>query len=94
MDYQVALLSFRHKRRFDLVFLDPPYALGVIPEVLATLTTDGLLAQGAVVVCETAGDADVFGDNESLRERFDLVKGVRYGAAFVTLLRLREEENA
>ena len=94
MDYQVALRSFRHKRRFDLVFLDPPYALGVIPEVLATLTKDGLLAQGAVVVCETAGDADVFGDNESLRERFDLVKGVRYGAAFVTLLRLREEENA
>ena len=94
MDYEVALRSFRRKRRFDLVFLDPPYALGVMPAVLSALTEEDLLTPNAIVVCETAGEDDVFGGNEKLRARFDLVRGVRYGAAYVTVLRLCKSEEA
>lgn len=40
--------------RFDLVFLDPPYASGEMEEALAGLVESGLLSSGAVVVAESA----------------------------------------
>jgi len=40
----------RRGERFDIVFVDPPYAEGVSGEVLRDL--DGVLAKGAVVVAE------------------------------------------
>ncbi|MBR3894634.1 MAG: 16S rRNA (guanine(966)-N(2))-methyltransferase RsmD [Clostridia bacterium] len=91
-DWTEALRAFRRKYRFDLVFLDPPYALGVIPSVLERLCKDGLLASDAIVVCE-AGSADaVFDGNEDLMKKFEILKQTRYGVAFVTLLRVKNQE--
>ena len=87
MDYRVALRNLHGKHRFDVVFLDPPYALGAMPEVLRSLTDLHLLSPNAVVVCETADEGDVFGKDQDLRQGFEVMRGVRYGAAFVTLLR-------
>ena len=53
MDYQVALRSFRHKRRFDLVFLDPPYKTNYLESALILLLKHQLLAPNAIIVCET-----------------------------------------
>ena len=36
-DFYTQLKNMRKKKRFDIVFLDPPYALGVLPQVLQTL---------------------------------------------------------
>ena len=91
MDYQVALRNLRRQHGFDLVFLDPPYALGVLPAVLRILTESRLLAQGATVVCETADEKDVFGGDAALAASFEVMRSARYGAAFVTILRLRDE---
>ncbi|MEX2784577.1 16S rRNA (guanine(966)-N(2))-methyltransferase RsmD [Streptococcus sp. H49] len=38
---------------FDLVFLDPPYAKEEIVQNITVLEAEGLLAEGAVLVCET-----------------------------------------
>jgi 16S rRNA (guanine966-N2)-methyltransferase len=38
--------------RFGWVFLDPPYAAGVVEPVLDTLAGNGLLASGAVIIVE------------------------------------------
>ena len=94
MDYQVVLRNLRRKRCFDLVFLDPPYALGVIPEVLHTLIDTEMLSPNAVIVCETAEENDVFCGNEAIAGSFEVMRATRYGAAFVTLLRLRDEREA
>ena len=91
-DWTDALRTFRRKYRFDVVFLDPPYALGVIPSVLSRLLREGLLAPDAIVVCE-AGSADgVFGGDAELTEKFEILKQTHYGVAFVTLLRVKNEE--
>lgn len=45
-----ALRSVRQS--FDLVFLDPPYALGLIPKALAALLKADALMDGAVCVIE------------------------------------------
>ena len=56
------------RRKYDLVFLDPPYANGLIPDALAALHKGGMLAEGAVVVCELSAS-----DNEA-----DLMAGEVY----------------
>lgn len=71
---------------FDIVFLDPPYASGLVPQCLALLFERELLASGALVVCETAGSADVFGSEENLANHFSLKKQNRYGAALISVM--------
>lgn len=38
---------------FDLIFLDPPYREGLVEKALAVLLSQGLIADGAVLVLET-----------------------------------------
>jgi 16S rRNA (guanine(966)-N(2))-methyltransferase RsmD len=77
---------------FHLVFLDPPYALGLIPQCLAALLDRHMLTPGAVAVCETGSPDAVFGDNVQLAARFDILRQARYGAAFMTLLTPKQED--
>lgn len=83
----------RCRERFDLVFLDPPYALGVVPKVLSELVRRKLLISGALILCETGSPDDVFGKNEKLAEAFELRRQVKHGVAYLTLLSWRGEEN-
>jgi 16S rRNA (guanine966-N2)-methyltransferase len=66
----------------QLVFMDPPYKLGVVPSVLTALERDGWLDDQAFVVCEM-----------SAKDEFILPPGFRqlddriYGAARLVFLR-------
>lgn len=46
--------------RFDLVFLDPPYAQGLAGPCLASLVRGEWLAENALIVVEEAAAAEVF----------------------------------
>jgi len=85
-DWQPVLRRFANKQTFHLVFLDPPYAGGFLPKVLAKMIEWNLLADGAVIVCESAHEGDVFGGNEELKNQFSIRRVARYGAACVTIL--------
>ena len=85
-DWQPVLRRFANKEKFDLIFLDPPYAGGFLPKVLAKMLEWDLLADGAVIVCESADEGDVFGGNEELKNQFTIRRVARYGAACVTIL--------
>jgi 16S rRNA (guanine966-N2)-methyltransferase len=66
-----------------LVFLDPPYAEGVVPLAVAALREAGWIAPGTLVVAETAR-AEVFvAEGEILGER-------AHGAAHITIWRQGE----
>jgi 16S rRNA (guanine966-N2)-methyltransferase len=43
-------------RRFDLVFLDPPYSLTQYPEIMETLSRHKLLQSGALIIIEHQKD--------------------------------------
>lgn len=88
-DFLSLLRSFQGKRRFDVVFLDPPYAMGVLPTVLERLLEWGLLEVGAKIVCESAAAADVFEGNETLASHFEILRQTHYGIAYVTVLSLK-----
>uniref|UniRef100_I2Q167 RNA methyltransferase, RsmD family n=1 Tax=Desulfovibrio sp. U5L TaxID=596152 RepID=I2Q167_9BACT len=44
---------------FDLVAIDPPYGLGLLPPTLAGLVAHGLLAPGGVIAAEIEAGADL-----------------------------------
>lgn len=56
-DFQSAISKFRNKR-FDIVFLDPPYHKGLGVEALKLLYD--ATSDEAVVILETDGDEEVF----------------------------------
>ncbi len=77
---------------FDLVFLDPPYALGAIPRCLSLLLQRKMLAERAIIVCESGKPEDVFGRDGALASSFCVMRENRYGAAYVKILTLAARE--
>jgi 16S rRNA (guanine(966)-N(2))-methyltransferase RsmD len=88
----LALCGRLKGEKFDLVFLDPPYALGAIPNVLRSLLENGLLKPTSIVVCESASPDDVFGGDDSLSAKFTIKKSTKHGIAHITLLVPETEE--
>lgn len=89
-DARTLLRRLKGTRGFDLVFLDPPYASGAIPSCLELLLSGELLKPQARLVCETAQAEDVFGGRDELKNAFTVLREVRYGAAYITILTPRE----
>lgn len=83
-------LASRKAEPFHLVFLDPPYAAGFLPKILSLLLSRGWLTTGALIVAEAAEKADVFGGDDALAKRFDVLKESRYGAAYIMILKEKE----
>ena len=79
------------EERFDIVFLDPPYSLKLIPEVLNKLLECRRLKNTSIIVCETAEEGDVFANDKLLSSRYTVKRATRYGAAFVTILTPKED---
>ena len=75
----VRMLSMR-KIKVSLVFLDPPYGNGLVGDSLALLRDSGVLADGSVIVCETAADDYVNVEGFALRREY------RYSDIKVTIL--------
>ncbi len=84
MDYSEFLKSASTRgEKFDLIFLDPPYAKDMKNEILKKVSRADICADGAIIVCETA--VDFMGD-ETKVHTFDLRKVYRYGHTYITLL--------
>lgn len=84
MDYSEYLKSASSKgEKFDLVFLDPPFAKDVKDEVLKKVSKADILNPGAIVVCES--DVDRFTENESVYE-LSFRRKYRYGRVYITML--------
>lgn len=88
----LSFLRGRPQRKFDLVFLDPPYALGLVPKVLSLLCKGNLLLSGALLLCETGDPKDVFGADEALEKSFSVRTLKKHGVAFLTLLEYCRED--
>lgn len=91
-DFQTALQNLRRRQKFDLVFLDPPYKNGFLPQAIGQLLRYELLAEGAKLVCESADPDDVFAGKEDLAEQFEVLRSTRYGIAHVTVLKYLGKE--
>lgn len=75
------------EEKFDIVFLDPPYASGLVPECLELLSSNRLLSSDARVVCETSRGDDPLSAKAGLSDKYEILKRSLYGAARVTVLK-------
>lgn len=88
-DYRNYIRKAAGERKFDLVFIDPPYAMGCCTEALRRLTEAELLLKGALVVLESGEEAI---DAEALAG-FEVQKKTAYGKkTAVHILLYRGEE--
>ncbi|MBQ6042535.1 MAG: 16S rRNA (guanine(966)-N(2))-methyltransferase RsmD [Clostridia bacterium] len=69
------------KEKFSLVYLDPPYKEGFLDEVLALIFERGILAENAIVICESDA-AGLPVPPEGVENRV-----YRYGKTYVTIFR-------
>ncbi len=74
---------------YDIVFLDPPYAASVIPDVLKALVKYKLIRPTSIIVCES-GREDIFDGCEELSCKYEVIKKAKYGIAYITLLNPKE----
>lgn len=88
-DYSEYIRKNRGKK-FDIIFIDPPYASNLCVSVLEKLIDADLLKPSSIIVCET-GNGDIFLGNNSLAEKFEIVKQVRYSSSYITILKLAAE---
>lgn len=86
MDYQQALDFFCRKgKRFDLIFLDPPYRYQNIEELLTELHKKSLVNIGGLVVCEYEEDI--------LKEEYPYFQRIRekhYGSKNISIYQYRQ----
>ena len=77
------------KESFDLVFLDPPYASGLLEQALERLTAPGfdILAPYGIIVAEHPADCRL-----AIPAGCRLRKTYRYGKIAVTLFRWEGNE--
>lgn len=75
----------RSGKKFDIVFLDPPYRAGLLLPTLSKLGK--LLKPTSTVICESGEPIA-----DRLPAGFEVIKEAKYGGAYVTLLRPTKEE--
>ena len=81
MEDIAALEKFKQeKKRFDVIFLDPPYKLGKYEEVVDKLFKNELLSENAIIIIESDHDINV---DESL---FNRRRDYKYGEIKVSIL--------
>lgn len=85
-DYNQMIRGIAGKEQYDIVFIDPPYKLDCISDVLKKLCDANVIAPNAFLVCES-GKEDVFGGDEELKAKFEIQKKARYSITYITVLR-------
>ncbi|WP_076462187.1 16S rRNA (guanine(966)-N(2))-methyltransferase RsmD [Limosilactobacillus caccae] len=82
MDAQKALhVLQKNGERFDLVFLDPPYAKQKIIDDINKMVADDLLSDEAIIVAETNQEANL----PTELPGFKLIKRQEYGITVLTI---------
>ena len=83
-DYARALKELAGKK-FDIVFLDPPYKLRLIDGVLARLAQAESVSDGGIIVCEDERPEPYRADG------YTVIKHGHYGRIYITVL--KKEDN-
>ena len=82
-DYNNALKFFKDKNiKFDLIFVDPPYRQHIVNDILKYISSNDLLNDGGIVICEI--DQLYLTDLEINLEKY---KEKKYGSTYVCFYR-------
>ena len=71
------------KEKFDLVFLDPPYASGCLEKALELIAAIDIMTENGIMVCESALDTQL----PELPAPYEKGREYRYGKIKITVYR-------
>lgn len=74
--------------KFDIIFLDPPYALGYLEESLRIISEIDILQSGGIIIAERPIEKELLFQNEA----FERSKDYKYGKIVLTLFRKKDTE--
>lgn len=80
-DYATFLQTSR--QRFDLIFLDPPYAESFLENALKRISTIDIVKDGGIIICERPVEKELSQELSG----FERSKDYRYGKTIITLYR-------
>lgn len=83
MDWKQYIRFAKGKNKFDIVFLDPPYGLRILPQVTAELYDAGFLR---TVPPRLRGRTPRLADDVMVEARYRKIKDARYGRVSITYL--------
>ena len=82
----INFLSRCGSKKFDIVFLDPPYALKLYNPALKAMLDKNILKPTSIIICESGTDA-IFDGDTALEARFIVDKKTQYSKTVITILR-------
>ena len=85
-DVQDFIRATKGRKKYDVVFIDPPYALRAVAPTLKALLDGEMLKSTSIIVCESE-EADVFENDAVLGEKFEIIKRAKYGMAHITVVK-------
>ena len=93
-DYSEYLSSVRKRRefdKFDIVFLDPPYADGarIIKETVKRLAKQGFMNDNGMIICESESAVEL---DEETAKRVVKKRIYKYGRIIITVFNIGEGE--
>lgn len=77
--------------RYDIIFLDPPYALKFYKPAIETLLEYGYLKPSTLIVCESDFE-ELFENDVELKANFVIKKQSKYSKTVITVLSLAASE--
>lgn len=87
-DYKSALLKFsKNNIKFDLIYLDPPYASDCVENSLDLIEKYKLLNEGGIIVIEHDKEKDL----QNISKCYIIEKSKKYGIAYVDILSQTKE---
>ena len=85
-DVQDFIRITRGKKQYDVVFIDPPYALRAVAPTIKALLDGNMIKPTSIIVCESE-EADIFENDAELGEKFEIIKKAKYGMAHITIVK-------
>ena len=83
MDYKAALKKLQDQK-FDLIFLDPPYRLNIVNEIIDYLLKNEMINQDAYIICHfVKGNVD-----KNQINALSLIKNYAYGSSEVLIYKM------
>lgn len=76
MDAAAAVRTLQGKYRFDLIFMDPPYARGLELNVLSALVQSDILDEDTILIIETSLETDL--SEYEMDGAFEVIREKRY----------------
>lgn len=77
-DYKTVLKKFEGKQ-FDLIFLDPPYRMNIVNELLDEINSKNMMKKGTIIVCHYVRG------NAKIDPNYKLIKNYSRGTAEVAI---------